>query len=1194
MIVPDYYEDLKVLHVNTMPERAYYIPSGADRGSTGSQWDPVEHREESDRFVSLNGEWDFRYESGLWRLKEQFYDEDAGRGQGWDTIPVPSVWQMNGYDRHQYTNVRYPFPLDPPHVPYENPCGAYRRRFLWTADERAPRTYLNFEGVDSCFYVWLNGTFVGYSQVSHSTSEFDVTDAVREGENLLAVLVLKWCDGSYLEDQDKFRMSGIFRDVYLLRRPQRCVFDYFIKAEPQADGSASVDVSMTLLDSGVVIADQTVRSESREAGGVVGAGRSDGDWASGSESREAGGVVGAGRIAEGEGRAADGPAKAQELRPGGLPVQVSVFDAEGRSVCELSAAETDHARLVIPRAKLWNAERPYLYRIEIRTEDEVIVDYLGVRKVEIRDAVLRFNGQNIKLHGVNRHDSDPVTGFTVSIGQMKRDLMLMKQHNVNAVRTSHYPNAPVFYHLCDRYGFYVLDEADLESHGAEMAYGQKWGEECAWISDNPEFAPAILDRVKRCVTRDKNRPCVFGWSMGNESAYGCGIEAALRWTKEYDSTRITHYEGAWHVTDESKYDYSDIDVYSRMYPGLGEIYSYFAAADADGGAAERPDSLKAESDIRDSVRPDPLKAESDIQDSVRPDPVQAGTGGRDSACPDPALPGSSGKVSAGPDCESADSARTDSEGWRHKYAAAEVRPLILCEYSHAMGNGPGNLEDYFRAVQRYDGACGGMVWEWCDHAVYKGTDAAGRKMYAYGGDHGEFPHDGNFCMDGLVYPDRRPHTGLLEHKNVYRPARVTAFDPASGRLRIHNYMDFLDLRDYCVMRWEISRDGEVTASGGARSGGFPGPEAGILPSIPPHGEGEILIPCGELPQTGRCYLKVIWLLKEDESFLKAGAELGFDEIELPSDGECARVKDLLAEPHAASGAFRVSEDDRYMTVETPCFRYRLDRFTGLFHDMVWQNRRILMRPMELNIWRAPTDNDRNDRGLWAELDYDKPVTRAEGISWEAEQDGSVVIRGSISLLCRYMQRILRVEARYRVWPDGGLDVSLTVHKNPVFPRLPRFGVRLMLPAALQRVTYYGLGPTESYADKRRAASHGLFEETVDSLFEDYIKPQENGSHCDVSFVETGGDGLTIAAASRRPFSFNLSRYTQEELTAKAHNYELQDSGMTVFCIDYRQDGIGSASCGPGPEKEYLFEENEFQFEFGLRLLDSADPSLKGE
>ncbi len=1028
MIIPKYFEDLQTLHVNTMPERAYYMPSANAS---------LERPAGEERVFSLNGEWEFRYYDSVYDLKDHFFEESYDARGGWGTIPVPSVWQMHGYDRHQYTNVRYPFPLDPPYVPYENPCGAYRRVFEWKKDEAIPCAYLNFEGVDSCFYVWLNGQFVGYSQVSHSTSEFDVSEYLRDGENLLAVLVLKWCDGSYLEDQDKFRMSGIFRDVYLLKRPCECVWDYFVKARPCEDGSALVTVDLT-------------------------------------------------------------------YKKDPVPVQVSVCDVDGRLVCE--AEGTDRVSLTIQDAKLWSAETPYLYRIVLRTADEAIADELGVRSVEIRDAVLYFNGQNIKLHGVNRHDSDPVTGFAISLEQMEKDLLVMKQHNVNAIRSSHYPNAPQFYRLCDKYGFYVLDEADLETHGAEMAYGQKWGEEVAWISDNPQFVPAVVDRVKRCVQRDKNRPCVFGWSMGNESAYGQCIEAALAWVKSFDDTRVTHYEGAWHVTDESKYDYSNLDLYSRMYPGLQEMHDYFA--------------------------------------------------------------------------------NPDSGNSRHKYAVAAVRPLILCEYCHAMGNGPGNLEDYFQVIQRYDGACGGMVWEWCDHAVYKGTDEAGRKKYAYGGDHGEYPHDGNFCMDGLVYPDRRPHTGLLEFKNVWRPARVVSFDPASGTLKVYNFMDFLDLRDYCRLRWEVRQDGALVSQGEWTED---------LPSVLPHTEGTIALPCGEMPRTGRCYLRVIWLLKNDWSLLKAGAELGFDEVRLPADGICARAEELLRRPQtgaetecaAAAEQFSIAGDDHFLTVEGADFRYRVNRFTGLFDVMTYHNRQVLERPMELNLWRAPTDNDRNIRQRWQSVDYDKPVVRARAVKWE-QADAYVDIRSDITVLCRFMQRFMEVKAWFRIWRDGSVDAHLDVSKDPKFPRLPRFGVRLMLSHELEHVTYDGLGPVESYADKRRAAWHGRFEETVDTLFENYIRPQENGSHCDVSFMEVYGGGLCVSVASETPFAFNASRYTQEELTAKAHDYELEDSGMTVLCVDYKQDGIGSNSCGPEPEKPYLFEENTFAFGFGLRFDEYTD------
>lgn len=1025
MIVPKHFEDLNVLHENTMPDRAYYIPA-AKRHE-----DLVEHREQSERFALLNGEWDFCYYDSVYDLKEEFYREDCGLNPDWKTIPVPSVWQMHGYDRHQYTNVNYPFPLDPPYVPHENPCGTYRHQFTWHKDTAAPKTFLNFEGVDSCFYVWVNGQYVGYSQVSHATAEFDVTALLREGENLLAVLVLKWCDGSYLEDQDKFRMSGIFRDVYLLSRPEQCVYDYFLKTRLDREaGKAQVDIDFSYLD------------------------------------RE-------------------------------IPVRVTIEDAAGKVLAQTEGS--GHVTLPMEGIRLWSAETPYLYTVVMETEGEVITEEMGLREVAIKDGVLYFNGQNIKLHGVNRHDSDPVTGFTISLAQMHRDMTLMKEHNANGIRTSHYPNAPQFYQLCDRYGFYVMDEADNESHGAECAHGQEYLDSNKWIADNPDFIRSTVDRTKKCVMRDKNRPCVFAWSMGNEGAYGCTFEEALKWTKSYDDTRVTHYENAYHVPKGRVTDYSNLDIHSRMYTAPDSIREYFDKAE-----------------------------------------------------------------------------EKDSD---HNYAAASKRPFFQCEYCHAMGNGPGNLEDYFQVFQSYDGACGGMVWEWCDHAIYKGRTIEGKEMYYYGGDHGEYPHDSNFCMDGLVYPDRRPHTGLKEHWNVFRPARVAEFDAATGRARIHNYMDFLNLKDYCTLRWEVSCDGQAKACGTV--------EDGALLDIAPHGEGEIKLDIPAVTEPGKKYLKVTWILKEDNGVLKAGREMGFDEVELDAADQCVTARKLLDMPmESRDGGLTVQEDDHYVTVMSEKFCYTYDKFTGLFSRMVHANQNLLEHPMEYNIWRAPTDNDRNIRNVWQECHYDRPATRTYGTSCESkEKDGKqyVEISSQVSLASAYRQRIVDIHAAWRVWADGSVDVRLDVKKNPDLPRLPRFGVRMMLPQDMRQVEYYGLGPMESYTDKRRASYHGRFEETVDSLFEDYIRPQENGSHWDVSFVGLSREDVKLSAAAEKPFSFNASRYTQEELTEKAHNFELVPSGHTVLCIDYTQDGIGSNSCGPEPEKQYQFLEEEFTFAFGIRV-----------
>lgn len=1034
MIVPKYFEDLTILHENTMPDRAYYIPS------SHKQYDLVECREHSDRFTLLNGDWQFCYYNSIYDLKEAFYEEtDKGNNYNkevFQSIPVPSVWQMHGYDNHQYTNLDYPFPLDPPFVPHENPCGAYRRRFSWHPDPAAPKAFLNFEGVDSCFYVWVNGTYVGYSQVSHATSEFDVTALLREGENLLAVLVLKWCDGSYLEDQDKFRMSGIFRDVYLLSRPEEFVYDYFVKTRLDRDHrQADVEISLTCLNNSI-------------------------------------------------------------------PVHVSIEDDRHNVLCDASAEASGSITLALHDITLWSAENPYLYTLVIETKQEVITDRLGLREVAVRDGIFYFNGEKIKLYGVNRHDSDPVTGFAISLEQMHRDLRLMKEHNVNAIRTSHYPNAPQFYQLCDQYGFYVMDEADNESHGTLSAYHQEWGAENAWIADNPAFIESTLDRVRKCVIRDKNRPCVFGWSMGNECAYGCTFEEALRWARAYDDTRILHYEGAWHVPEGTTHDYSCIDLYSRMYLQLADIHAYFAAPD---------------------------------------------TGDSD-----------------------------------HRYDAAAKRPLLLCEYSHAMGNGPGNLEDYFQIFQQYEGACGGMVWEWCDHAIYKGRSRSGREVYLYGGDHGEYPHFSNFCMDGLVYPDRRPHTGLMEFKNVHRPARVVSFDAQTQTLRIHNYLDFTNLRDYCLFAWEVTCDGVRIAEGRT--------DTPALLDIAPHCEKDLTL---ELPETshGRCYLKVTWLLRGSKGVLPDGWTLGFDEIPLRTE-PCQHAQTLLQMPLTAECAgdpLTFEEDDHYLEIRGAHFHYTYDKFTGLFARMVSHNDAILEAPMTYNIWRAPTDNDRKIRRIWAEAQYDRVVTRCYRTGCTLQEDNGRVyakIDSTLSLAPVYMQRILDIHAVWRVWADGSVDVRLDVKKNPVFPRLPRFGVRMVLPERMEQVTYYGLGPMESYTDKHRAACHGIFEGTPDSLFEDYIKPQENGSHWDVSYVALSDGSRTLSAASAVPFSFNASRYTQEELTEKSHNFELIPSGHTILCLDYRQDGIGSNSCGPEPEEQYQFREEQFTFSFGLRFTNA--------
>ena len=1006
MIVPRFYEDLNVMHDKTMSARAYYIPASVRMN------DLVEYRERSDRFQLLNGEWKFRYYSSIYDVTESFYEKGYDVS-GFDQVTVPGVWQMEGYDTHQYTNIRYPFPFDPPYVPQDIPCGAYVHNFEYHREKKASKAFLNFEGVDSCFYVWVNGAYAGYSQVPHATSEFDVTDLLNEGENTLAVLVLKWCDGSYLEDQDKFRMSGIFRDVYLLKRPEKTIRDYYITTDIEKD-SVAVKLDMHFSEP--------------------------------------------------------------------VETKVTIEDKYGAVVARGEAAENGVLELTVLNPVLWNAENPYLYQVILTMPDEVIVDRIGFRTIEIKDKVVYFNGEKIKFRGVNRHDSDPETGFVIDARQIKKDLMLMKQHNFNAIRSSHYPNAPYFYQMCDEYGFMVIDEADIEAHGPFMLYRKEdtdrnrfhhWNEK---IADDPAWEKAIVDRVRLMVQRDKNRPSIVMWSMGNESAYGCNFEKALAWTKKFDPDRITQYESARYRNYNITYDYENLDLYSRMYPSLQEIEDYL---------------------------------------------------------------------------------KNDGS-----------KPFLLVEYCHSMGNGPGDFEDYFQMIHKDDRMCGGFVWEWCDHAIAHGTAENGKTRYYYGGDHGEAIHDGNFCMDGLVYPDRTPHTGLLEYKNVYRPVRVVSYDQKNGQIVLHNYMDFDNLKDYVDISYEMTQDGLTV-------------EKGKLANVvaAPHSDAEVELKL-QVPNTGKVYLKLIYRLKKQMPLLEQGYELGFDEVKLANEDDRNRQAVKWMEQEKAIGTINVKENDRQIVLQAKDFTYVLDKRTGLFEDMQFAGRSYINHPMELNIWRAPTDNDMYIKQEWKKAHYDAAYTRAYRIEVLQNKHG-VLIMEHVAVVADTVQKILDVKMTWKINEDGKIEAVIEAVKDKEFPDLPRFGIRMFLNKKMDEITYFGMGPQESYRDKHQASCHGLFRSKVAQMHEDYIRPQENGSHYDCDYVELTNGQYGIAAVSKNPFSFNASVYTQEELERVSHNYELKESDSIVFCMDYAMNGIGSNSCGPDVLDKYRFAEEAFQFQFEL-------------
>lgn len=993
-----YYEDLNVLHIGTEPARSYYIPY-----ATADEALKTQDRTGSSNFQLLNGSWSFKYFESIYDFDESLIGNTASY-DGFDEIPVPSVWQTYGYDRHQYINIRYPFPFDPPYTPHDNPCGLYIRNFEIDEKNSGKLHYLNFEGVDSCFYVYINGSFAGYSQVSHCTSEFNITDFVTVGSNTLSVLVLKWCDGSYLEDQDKFRMSGIFRDVYILHRNKKHISDFKVS---------------TLLNKNMDAAELSI--DLKYSGGVN------------------------------EG------------------ASYSLLDVDGTVAAQGNCGE--QIKLSVKNPLLWNSETPNLYAVLLESCGEFIKIPIGFRKIEIKDGALLLNGVKIKLHGVNRHDSSFYNGFTVTREDMLLDLRLMKQHNINAIRTSHYPNCPEFTEYCDKYGFYVIDEADIECHGVTAIYGKD--ADFARLSDDPLWKDAYVDRVKLLYERDKNRSCVIMWSIGNESGYGCNTYACLSFIKERDRERLTHYQSLY-AKGKNIENVDKLDTFSLMYPTFEKISEYF----------EKQNLLPA----------------------------------------------------------------------------AERKPFLMCEYSHSMGNGPGDLEDYWNNIEKYEGFCGGFVWEWCDHAVYGGTAENGKIKYLYGGDFGDYYNDGNYCADGLVYPDRRISPSLKEYKNVIRPVRIR-YD-GDGVFTVHNYFDYKDCADCIKITYELVAEGKVIEAGTVCDNG--------VVSVEPHCEKSFKLNI-ILPEHGSCYIRFIYTAFKGDIFIEKDHVYGFDQIELrPFSKKTISFsnKDI---------AYTVN--DKAYIIKGDGFEYTLNRLTGMFDRLTVNGNDLIKKPMELNLWRAPIDNDMHIKDGWIRAGFNRAYSRAYSSAISCENK---ILRISFEMaaVAVHRQRILNINCSWSVDGEGKILCEMEVKKSHEFYSLPRFGIRMFLGKELSQLNYCGYGPGESYFDKRNAAYFGNFVSDCETEHEDYIRPQENGSHYGCENVNVFSDecGIRIDAVNK-PICFNLSEYTQEMLTDSRHSYELKKSGYTVLCIDYAQNGIGSHSCGPVLQSKNVFKEGIFNFSF---------------
>ena len=1016
MILKDH-KTLKILHVGCLSPAAYLIPFETEKIS--------DNRMDSAYFRTLCGEWNFRYYPSV----EAVPDFTAS---GWDIsvsggerITVPMSWQMNlerNYDKPHYTNVNYPFPVDPPNVPDDNPCGLYQKDIEIEKDLlRQKDIRLVFEGVDSCFYLYVNGRFAAYSQVSHSISEVPIGKYLVAGKNRIQVLVIKWCDGSYLEDQDKIRLSGIFREVYLLFRDPIHITDLYVRATLTES-----------FDRATVTAQISLNGSEEVAYSLV--------------------------------------------APDGTRVAKDTATVNGSETVSIN----------VDRPLLWSDETPYLYRLVLHCGNEYIRQEIGIRRFEIQNKVLYVIGKKVKGKGVNRHDSHPLLGAATPLEHMRRDLYLLKAHHVNMIRTSHYPNDPRFLELCDRLGFYVCDEADLEAHGISC------NGEVSPLTDSPLWTEAYLDRAERLFERDKNHACVLMWSVGNESGVGQNHRKMADYFHRRMPEAIVHCEGiclnhanryfsAPTEEERAKIECDYVDVESRMYPSVKECLDVYI---------HNPHITK---------------------------------------------------------------------------------PLFLCEYCHAMGNGPGDLENYWKEIYANDAFFGGCVWEMTDHSVDIGTP--GKPKYIYGGYFGGIPNDGNFCADGLVYPDRRPHTGLLELGQVLRPCRLVAFDRETGTVTLLNHRYFTSLSDLDLF-WTVERYGTVI-----RQGRIAGLE------IPPQTQAEYVLPLGADISDGAidgiCTLNLYFCRNRAVPWADYGYEEGFEQVELSNAFAAPEL------PAYGSFAWIQGENGCYRVTDGDCV-YTIDKVHGVLTSVVSNGKEMLSSPMIPNIWRAPTDNDMFIKRDWLAAGYDRMQVQCRECEMTRADADEIEIAANLSLAAVAKRPALEMTVTYLFRYGKGIEIKAEVNMAEKIPFLPRFGMQLEMPKGNENLSYFGRGPVESYQDKRHASRLGYFRTTVSEHFEHYIRPQENMAHIDtrmVTVTDATGHGLLFTVCEPTDtFSFNCSHYTPKQLTETAYDFDLCPSEQTVVNIDYRQSGIGSNSCGPKLAENLKLNESCFSFSFRIQSM----------
>ncbi|GGG00112.1 glycoside hydrolase family 2 TIM barrel-domain containing protein [Paenibacillus abyssi] len=1016
------WRNLTILERNREKSHTQFIPY-ADIATCLS-----DSRAASPYYQLLNGKWNFHYASSPEQACDDFYQSDFDLSN-WATIPVPSNWQMKGYGIPLYSSSPYPFPIDPPYVPTENPTGYYIKKFYVSEEWKDRQTNIVFEGVDSAFHLWINGKFIGYSQGSHNHSEFTITDAIETGENIVAVKVYQWSDGSYLEDQDKWRLSGIFRDVYLVSVPYLHIFDISTAVafdDALEDAILSVNINMK----------------------------------NGAQ---------------------------QELALHSLEIQL--IDQEQRVIHQQVIKEEkwipatsellNKINIPVKKPAKWSAEDPALYRLVIIQYDhsnhmqEVKKVNVGFRVIEIKEGQMLINGNPIIIKGVNRNEFDPRLGFVTTVEQMIKDITLMKQHNINSVRTSHYPNDTRWLDLCDEYGLYVIDEADLETHGFHFIGNE------SYLSENPAWEKAYLERVQRMVERDKNHPCVVIWSLGNESGYGRNHDVMAEWVRGRDSSRPIHYERAK--------DAEVVDIVSTMYPSVDTII----------------------------------------------------------------------------------------EEGKKEY---EQRPFLMCEYGHAMGNSVGNLKEYWEAIYKYRRLLGGLIWEWTDHGIVC-EDDAGNEFYAYGGDFGDTPNSGSFCIDGLLFPDRSLKASILEYKKIISPIVIKEENIKEGIVKVINRYDFLTLEHLDIV-WTVKKEGEAV-------------QQGQIPSLDtaPGKEDLITIPYDytNLQPGYEYWLTIQFVLNRDTLWAERGHEIAWSDLSIPVKGEVS-ITSKEAMPN-----MYMEQSNSYLIMKGNDFEITVDKLKGIITNWEFMNQELLQVGPKLQLWRAPLDNDVNLKKEWIKSGYNRLKAQLRDLTFEWLVDNQVcILKTSFSHGADGLGVCFTSTTTYTIYGNGQVTVGTELKPTEYMELacLPRIGMQLEMPGEFNDFSWFGLGPHECYPDRKESGKLGIYRGTVQEQFVPYIKPQENGNKADVRWATvTDSRGIGFLIVGEPLLNTSVHHYSTTDLTNTDHVHKLTRRNSTFVNLDDEQSGIGNHSCGYAPTLEkYLIKPKNTSFSYKIIpiSLNSSD------